>query len=71
MGAARKIQVQDEPLVKKEVVMEFLNVKRTWLYEAIKIYGLPYYNLGRTGGKPDYRFLMSEIRLWREQRKEN
>lgn len=64
-----KKKLPEETLVKKTAVLELLNIGKTKLYELIALDAFPYYNLGATGGRPDYRFKISEVVDWREQRK--
>lgn len=48
-----------EPFVNAQTVADRFHVKRTWVYDATRRYGMPHYKLG---GLKKYR--LSEVEAW-------
>lgn len=65
MNAKKKIFDLEE-FVSESVVLKALDKSQTWMSRHRDLEKIPYYKIGG-----EYKYLLSEVSLWRSRRKKN
>lgn len=63
---AKKKMLEMEELVPESVVLKVIDKSQTWMSRHRDVEKLPYYKIGG-----EYKYLLSEVSLWRSRRKKN
>lgn len=63
---AKKKAIELEEFVPESVVLKVLDKSQTWISRHRDTEKIPYYKIGG-----EYKYLLSEVSLWRSRRKKN